>query len=755
MRLLSFRGRRTCDCASVAAVLLASALGGLRAGAQDVAPKELTVFLDLVVEDAKGRPVRNLTPEEVVISQQGVQQRVARLVAKEAPGQYELSYVPASGKPGSVLVQLLRPGARARGLEAPALKPRVVLPLSPLESTLTQVLETRPSADDFPVLASVLHFDATKDGIQHTLALEVPLGGLIAAAKGRPSSGLRLQIFARVKEDGTGRVIHRFQLDRALAATPGASVQRLVWTGQARLRSGRYLMEAVAYDQDTDRASVRRVSFDATDPAPGLRMGSVALLQPVGGLLVREQGRETEDPFFLGQEPVMPTLELRTFAAPGAKVEFFTIVYPDPASADPVTLKLEVMRDGKVVDSAPLPLPAPNEHGQIRYAGGMPTRNLSPAEYRLRLHAQQGAMGRLEEVPFTVLDPSGAAAPVRVGDRPAPNSGVKPQASSQPESPEVATARRLIMHHQYDEALSGLKKADEAARGQQGDVAFMLGVAYHRLEAHKDAEMALHRAIELAKDDPELLAHSTFLLGRVMASSEKKPIRKDSERLRGAEEAFRKVLAMPEIAPETGQIALAEILIRMDRTSEAGEILNKLLQQPGVSDASADRARQLLSTPRCATEPCLPSLTYVTPDGRHQTSEDLRGKVVLLSFWATWCKPCVTALPALKRVYAVNEKAPFVMLGVNLHDERDAMNRFIEKYDVPWPQITGEVSHRLTETMAVRGIPTEILFDHEGVRVTGSTGWGSNSGDALFRVTGGAVQKAKKLIAATGSAPVK
>ena len=747
MRLLGFKARGTCGFACLQAVVLASGLGGLRAGAQDVAPKQLTVFLDIVVEDARGRPVLNLTPEEVVISQQGVQQRVANLEAKESPGQYELSYVPASGKAGPVLVQLLRPGARAHGLDGPTLKPRVVLPLSPLESTLTHVLETRPSADDFPAHASVLHFDATKDGIQHALALEVPLGGLIAPDKGRPSA-LRLQIFARLKEDGTGRVLHRFQLDRAIAATPGASVQRLVWTGQAHLRSGRYVMEAVAYDPATARASVRRVSFDATDPGPGLRMGSVALLQPVGGLLVREQGREAEDPFFIGQEPVMPTFALRTLAAPGAKVEFFTIVYPDRASADPVTLKLEVLRDGKVVDSAPLPLPAPNEHGQIRYAGGMPTRNLSPAEYHLRLHAQQGAMGRFEAVPFTVLDPSGAAL-VRVGDR--PSTGVKARASARPESPELAAARRQIMRQQYDEALRGLKKADDAAKGQQGDVALLLGVAYYRLEAYKDAETALRRAIDLARNDAELLGQSTFLLGRVMASSEKRPVRKDSERLRAAEEVFRRVLAMPEMATATGQLALAETLIRMERTGEAREILNTLLQQPDLNDGSEDRARQLLSNPRCATEACLPPLSYVTPDGRHQTSEDLRGKVVLLSFWATWCEPCVTALPDLQRVYSANQKGPFVMLGINWHDERAAMDKFIEEHGVRWPQITGEASERLTEAMAVRGIPTEILFDHEGVLVMGSTGWRSSNGEALFRETGRAVQKAKKQAAATSA----
>jgi len=308
------------------------------------------------------------------------------------------------------------------------------------------------------------------------------------------------------------------------------------------------------------------------------------------------------------------------------------------------------------------------------------------------------------------------------------------------------------MRQQYDEALRGLQKADAAAKGQQGDVALLLGVVYYKLAAYKDAEAALGRAIDLAKDDAPLLGQATFLLGRVMASAEKRLVRKDSERLRAAEEAFRRVSAMPEMPRETGRLALAETLLRLDRAGEAREILNKLLQESDVTDAGGDRARQLLSSPRCASEPCLPALSYVTSDGRHQTGEALRRKVVLLSFWATWCEPCVAALPDLKRLFSVNEKGPFVMLGVNMHDDRAAMDRFIEKHGIRWPQISGEASERLIETMAVRAIPTEVLFDHEGVLVVGTRGWRSGSGTALFQEVASAVHKAKKQ--ATASAPV-
>ena len=117
---------------------------------------------------------------------------------------------------------------------------------------------------------------------------------------------------------------------------------------------------------------------------------------------------------------------------------------------------------------------------------------------------------------------------------------------------------------------------------------------------------------------------------------------------------------------------------------------------------------------------------------------------MLLWFWATWCEPCTAALPDLKRVYAVNEKGPFVMLGINMNDDRGAMDKFVDKNGMAWPQVAGETADRVIEDMAVRGIPTEMLFDHEGVLVSASTGWMSSSGDALFSQTSRAVSKAKK-----------
>jgi hypothetical protein len=93
------------------------------------------------------------------------------------------------------------------------------------------------------------------------------------------------------------------------------------------------------------------------------------------------------------------------------------------------------------------------------------------------------------------------------------------------------------------------------------------------------------------------------------------------------------------------------------------------------------------------------------------------------------------------------------MIGVNMHEDRATVERFVEKNDLRWPQISGEASARLIQAMGVFRIPAEVIFDQDGVVVGSSTGWTSGIGSALFDEVGRAVQKAKKL-ARTASPPM-
>lgn len=97
--------------------------------------------------------------------------------------------------------------------------------------------------------------------------------------------------------------------------------------------------------------------------------------------------------------------------------------------------------------------------------------------------------------------------------------------------------------------------------------------------------------------------------------------------------------------------------------------------------------------------------------------EDLRGKVVLLDFWATWCAPCVAAMPFLQRVADKFEDQPFVLIGINQDAAGDEMEgrvkRFLDERKLTFRHYR-DPQGKLGRQYKVGGIPCSFLLDKEG-----------------------------------------
>lgn len=96
---------------------------------------------------------------------------------------------------------------------------------------------------------------------------------------------------------------------------------------------------------------------------------------------------------------------------------------------------------------------------------------------------------------------------------------------------------------------------------------------------------------------------------------------------------------------------------------------------------------------------------------------DLRGKVVLLDFWATWCGPCLGELPHVKKLHAdFSGREDFVLIGVSLDGDGIALLDFLEAEGMSWPQVCGLAEFRdpLPRLYNVRGIPDTFVIDREG-----------------------------------------
>lgn len=91
---------------------------------------------------------------------------------------------------------------------------------------------------------------------------------------------------------------------------------------------------------------------------------------------------------------------------------------------------------------------------------------------------------------------------------------------------------------------------------------------------------------------------------------------------------------------------------------------------------------------------------------------DLRGKVVYLDFWASWCGPCRQSLPELEKLR--NKYAPhFEVFAVNLDEKPADGLKFLEKYPVSYP-VVSDAEARFPEMFRIKGMPTSYIVDREG-----------------------------------------
>jgi len=109
-----------------------------------------------------------------------------------------------------------------------------------------------------------------------------------------------------------------------------------------------------------------------------------------------------------------------------------------------------------------------------------------------------------------------------------------------------------------------------------------------------------------------------------------------------------------------------------------------------------------------------PQITGPDVDGNALRLTDLRGKVVMVSFWGSWCPPCRANLPHERTMIERDYKGrPFTILGVAT-DPPDRLREFLKANPAPWPNIVDDRG-ALCEEWGIHSFPSVVLVDHRGV----------------------------------------
>jgi len=112
-------------------------------------------------------------------------------------------------------------------------------------------------------------------------------------------------------------------------------------------------------------------------------------------------------------------------------------------------------------------------------------------------------------------------------------------------------------------------------------------------------------------------------------------------------------------------------------------------------------------------KPAAPGFTLPRYHGGKLSLTDLRGKAVVLNFWASWCGPCRDEAPLLERVWRGYRDRGVVVVGVNIQDLEPAARKFLQEFQITYPNVR-DGDGRIAKKYGVTGVPETFFIDRSG-----------------------------------------
>lgn len=109
-----------------------------------------------------------------------------------------------------------------------------------------------------------------------------------------------------------------------------------------------------------------------------------------------------------------------------------------------------------------------------------------------------------------------------------------------------------------------------------------------------------------------------------------------------------------------------------------------------------------------------PDVMFTNLKGDELTLEDFKGQVVLLDFWATWCGPCLTEMPKVKKTYEKFKDQKFQIIGISLDGSLYALEEYIVREELSWHHYWDQ-DREIRTLFEVKAIPSAFLIDGEGI----------------------------------------
>jgi len=148
-------------------------------------------------------------------------------------------------------------------------------------------------------------------------------------------------------------------------------------------------------------------------------------------------------------------------------------------------------------------------------------------------------------------------------------------------------------------------------------------------------------------------------------------------------------------------------------------VMQNIAEEVKVSSFYKENAKSLEAMLNIQPGKPAPDFALPDPDGKDISLSSLKGKVVLIDFWASWCHPCIESIPSLKKLYEAYKDKGFEILGVSDDSKKDAWLNALKQNGIPWKSVIDRFSRPnkpadIGTLYCVHYIPATILVDRKG-----------------------------------------